>query len=151
MPGGVIEAHEYDFHIYNQDGPEPPAVQEYIRAMIEATEKLGSGVDIGHKHADWIKAAGFEDVEDTIITCPLGTWAKDKRIKEMGRFNMVQMVEGVGNYAVGALTAIGKPVEEVQVLVAQAKKELMDKQYKHYVKFRVIYGKKPKNAAAGNP
>lgn len=118
--------------------------------MIEATEKLGSSVDIGHKHSEWVKAAGFEDVEDIIITCPLGTWAKDKRLKEMGRFNMVQMVEGVGNYAVGALTAgLGRPVDEVHVLVAEAKRELMDKQHKHYVKFRVIYGKKPKKAEGG--
>lgn len=145
-----MEAHEYEFCIFNQDGEVPPAVQEYTTLMHEATTKLGVNADVGSKHYGWFKEVGFEDVEDVLITAPLGTWAKDKRLKEIGRFNMVQIVEGVTNYALGALTAgLGKPIDEVHALIAETKREIMDKKYKHYVKFHVIYGKKPKTASGG--
>ncbi|ETN46459.1 uncharacterized protein HMPREF1541_00644 [Cyphellophora europaea CBS 101466] len=145
-PGGVIEAHEYEFQIYNQGGEQPPAVGEFITSMIEASTKLGSNVDIGHKHREWIQAAGYENVEEVLFHVPLGTWAKEERLKEIGRYNMVQMVEGIGSYAAGALTAgLGRSIEDVNRLIAECKKELLDKSFRHYVQFRVVYGKKAKD------
>lgn len=73
-----------------------------------------------------LTAAGFSDVHATQEVCPIGTWPKDKRLKEIGRYFRVQFLGGaVDGYSLALFTRFGGwSVAEVEVLLAQVRNEI---------------------------
>lgn len=46
-----------------------------------------------------IEAAGFTNVHERTYKVPIGEWAKNPLLKEAGRFNKMQMKQGMEGYA----------------------------------------------------
>jgi hypothetical protein len=68
----------------------------------------------------------FQDIVVTNNKIPVGTWAKDPKMKEIGRCFRAQMVDdAVESYSLALFTRFGnwKPIE-VQVLLAHVRSEL---------------------------
>lgn len=66
--------------------------------------------------------------------CPIGTWPKDPKLKEMGRYFRAQMVEvAMESYSLALFTRFGgwKPVE-VQVLLAHLRAEFQSNKVHAY-------------------
>jgi hypothetical protein len=42
----------------------------------------------------WVKEAGFDDIYESEKTIPIGTWPKDKWLKEIGRYYLVHLLIG---------------------------------------------------------
>lgn len=38
---------------------------------------------------EWLRDAGFEAIETTEKILPMGPWPKDKKLKEIGKYNQV--------------------------------------------------------------
>jgi hypothetical protein len=54
-------------------------------------------------------------------------WAKDKRLKEQGRFNQLAMLDSLQAYTLHLFTnVLGWTVEEAEVYLVDVRKELMD-------------------------
>ena len=52
----------------------------------------------------YLESAGFEDVVELIYKWPIGTWSEYPRIKEIGRWNLVQWREGIEGWSLALLT-----------------------------------------------
>lgn len=67
---------------------------------------------------------GNIEVEEKV--CPLGSWPKDPRLKEIGRYFRVQALEGAfDSYSLALFTRFGGwSPSEVQVLLAHVRDEL---------------------------
>jgi hypothetical protein len=46
------------------------------------------------KMPGWVKDSGFEDVREDSRVMPIGTWPKDKRLKEIGKYYLVHFFIG---------------------------------------------------------
>lgn len=46
------------------------------------------------KMSGWLADAGFEGVEEVEKVIPTGRWAKDEKLKEIGNYYMVHLLDG---------------------------------------------------------
>lgn len=75
---------------------------------------------------------------------PLGLWPKDIKLKEIGQYNLLCMLEAVEPYTLAVATRVMKmPAEEVQHLIAGVKAEFQSRKHHLYSKFHFVYGRKP--------
>jgi hypothetical protein len=74
----------------------------------------------------------------------VGTWPKDPKLKEIGAYQLVQMLDGVESYTMALLVRVlGWSPEEVQVLLSHARNELRSRQNHLYTLVHFVYGRKP--------
>jgi len=48
--------------------------------------------------------AGFVDVQEHILKLPVGPWATNTKLKTIGRFEMINMDEGLGSLSLMLFT-----------------------------------------------
>lgn len=73
-----------------------------------------------------LKGEGFQNVSYMQRVVPMGTWPKDRELKEIGRWFRVQFLEmALEAYTLALFTRAGNwKNEEVQVLLALVREEL---------------------------
>jgi hypothetical protein len=109
------------------------------REFNRITEIQGRVWDIAPQLPSLLREASFESVDTVEHVCPFGTWPKDPKLKEVGRYFRAQMIEGaMESYSLALFTRFGgwKPVE-VQVLLAHMRTELQSNKIHAYSKLLV--------------
>lgn len=77
------------------------------------------------------------------IQVPLGPWTKDAKLKELGRFERVHMIETVEPHGMALFTRVlGYTMDEARILFANVKREFRDRTLHMYTVYRFIYGRK---------
>ena len=95
----------------------------------------------------WVREAGFTNIHSKTLPFPVGTWPKDKTLKEVGAFNLIQYLDNIEGMTIRVYTqAWGWSAEEVKVLCAQLRKEFKNPRMRMQHNFYVAYGRKPENA-----
>ena len=146
-PGGYLEFQDYGCEIFLSDGTKldginpDHAISDYIFHVTSAAERAKRPLRVGRGVADRMRKAGFVDVEEKTAIWPLGTWPKQKALKEVGRWGMVGMVEGAYPFGLYLLTREGWTPEEVRKLVDDALAST--KKHNYYFQAWFVYGKKP--------
>ena len=78
------------------------------------------------------------------LQVPLNPWAKDRKLKEIGRYEQVNVIEGIEAYSLALFTRVlGWSNEQAQVFFAGVRKEVKDRSLHLYVKAYFVYGQKP--------
>lgn len=71
-------------------------------------------------------------------------WPKDPKLKEIGRYQEVQLAQAIPAYTPALFTRVlGWTKEEVDVLCDLVGKELKDRSLHLYQEVHVFYGRKP--------
>lgn len=77
---------------------------------------------------------------------PFGSWPKDKRLKEIGRFERAQALDAVEPFTLALFTRVlGYSLEQAQVLIEAVKREISDPKLHLYNTHHFIYGRKAGN------
>jgi hypothetical protein len=133
-PGGYLELQEFALPL-SDDGtltPEHP-LQRSMNLLGEAAKKSNHAFVDLHQLKDMMVAAGFVGVEEFHYKWPSNKWPKDKRHKEIGMWNNENIVSGLQGFLMAALTrGLGWQKEEVDVLVAQARRDVNDRNIHAY-------------------
>jgi len=145
-PGGWFEQVEYSADWVTDDDSIPPghifhtASQKYI----EAGDKMGKTFRILDLQKAYIEEAGLINVVEKRYKMPVGTWPKDKRLKEVGRWHLIEVHQGIEGWTLALFTRVlGWSYEEVQVFLAQIRDGFKDKGIHPYTRVSVVYGQKP--------
>ncbi|KAH8689995.1 S-adenosyl-L-methionine-dependent methyltransferase [Talaromyces proteolyticus] len=144
-PGGWLELHEPESWLTSDDNTKDMATytEKFQTKCIEAAEKFGKEINLAHTHKQRLIEAGFVDVRDDVIKIPVGSWPKDPRLKEIGRFWLEHLIGGVEVYTLGFIGQILRWSEtECRVLAAKVAEELRDRRNHLYVNLHVICGRK---------
>ncbi|KAI9804639.1 MAG: hypothetical protein M1833_006714 [Piccolia ochrophora] len=147
-PGGWAEFQDFETPYYCEDGSltEDHATMKWSRAFVKAANTLGQDPSPGPKFKQLAKDAGFINVEQKVYKMPIGPWALDKQLKNVGALNLLQTLEGMEGFTLRLFTAVlGWKPEEVQVLLAQVRKEFNDGKIHPQFNFYVEYGQRPEN------
>ena len=85
-PGGWVEISEFQYAAACDDNTcdEPYAWRDFIHYLEQGMKNLGTdlqGITAVDKE---LAAAGFEDVRIKNLKCPVGPWAKKKKLQECG-------------------------------------------------------------------
>jgi len=78
------------------------------------------------QYSSLLQSAGFVDVQAHEEPTPLGPWPKDRRLREIGIFNVHQFLEAaVDSYSLALFTRLGGWTEaETQVLLSHVREEI---------------------------
>ena len=78
-----------------------------------------------------------------VIQVPLNPWAQDRKLKEIGRYQQVNMIEGMEAYSLALFTRVlGWTATETRVFFDGVRKELQDRSIHLYTKYYFVYGQK---------
>ncbi|RMZ78726.1 hypothetical protein DV737_g3782, partial [Chaetothyriales sp. CBS 132003] len=145
-PGGWFEMQDLCLPILCDDGSlEGTILKEWNLKYLEATRVLKRDTSWTAKYKEWITATGFENVKEQIFKWPINPWPKDKNLKELGLWNMVNMLDGLDGFTVRLwTTAFGMTAEEVQAYLVAVRKDLSNTNIHSYLHIHVVYGQKPK-------
>ncbi|KAF5499591.1 Secondary metabolism regulator LAE1 [Colletotrichum fructicola] len=148
-PGGSIEISEGRANFFCEDGTlkGDSATWQWLSEFRKLSAPLG--FDIAPALPDMLKGEGFENVNYMQRVVPMGTWPKDRELKEIGRWFRVQFLEmALEAYTLALLTRAGNwKNEEVQVLLALVREELKSDKIHLYTYTAFVTGKKPLIAA----
>ena len=125
-PGAIVEFQDGYLSIYNEDGSTRGTwLEKWSTDIANAATHGGRTVQPGLYLQQWIREAGFEDVHHERIRLPLGVWSKDKQMKEVGAFNLVQLREGLEGFSLALFTRIlGWSTDKLEVLLSKVRKDL---------------------------
>lgn len=165
-PGGWLEMQEYETVIRSDDDSMNCATwtTEWVQQLETASRKFGKRMNVAHLQRKWIEDAGFVNVHDDIFkvtrrpknpqNChtnrasqiPIGTWAKDQLLKEIGRYVRAQVIDAIEPFTVALYTRVlGYTLDHTWIVIAMVKRELSDPKLHLYVIYHFIYGRKPEN------
>ncbi|KAL4989597.1 S-adenosyl-L-methionine-dependent methyltransferase [Aspergillus falconensis] len=145
-PGGWIEFQEFHLVNYSEDGSlkDGNNVNRFYELLREALDKINRPVTIGKELKRIVDQTGFVNVHHKVFQLPLGTWPRERRMKEIGALNMLQMLEGLEAFSAATFTNIlGWTIEEVQVFLTLVRKDARDRGVHMMHDFHVVYAQKP--------
>ncbi|KAJ9653700.1 hypothetical protein H2198_007157 [Neophaeococcomyces mojaviensis] len=150
-PGGWVEFQDWNTWIYSQDGSLPPesALNRFHALTCGGRHAQGFNMRPGPHLEKWIQDAGFVDVEVTKVLLPLGSWPKAQQQKELGVFNLVQMMKGAEAVCLAVLPMLppeaGGPweLEEIQVFLADIRKDMSNRKIHGVYDFWIVWARKP--------
>ncbi|KAL4908790.1 hypothetical protein BDW74DRAFT_145339 [Aspergillus multicolor] len=147
-PGGWFEICDFTVGIFSDDDSVEKAtnLQHWRDLLVEASQKFGKQFSVSRNYKQWMIDAGFKDVQEEIYKVPLSPWARDPKLKFLGKFHQANMLEALDAYSLALMTRfLGWTVEEVQVLLRAVRKELLDRTLHVYSRLYVVYGRKGLN------
>lgn len=99
----------------------PRTYKQWADLFYEAGDAMGRDFRFDEdKMAKWGRDAGFRNIVTKTYKLPHGTWARDRRLKEMGAYVALYMdlsLDGFALYPIGEV--LGWSKTEVDVLVAR--------------------------------
>ncbi|KAL4885490.1 S-adenosyl-L-methionine-dependent methyltransferase [Aspergillus karnatakaensis] len=145
-PGGWVEFQDFHLVNYSEDGTlkEGNNVNRFYELLREACDKVNRPVTVGKELGKFAEQAGYVNVVHKRFQLPLGIWPRERRMKEIGALNMLQFLEGLEAFSTATFTNIlGWEIEEVQVFLAQVRKDAKDSKVHMMHDFHVVYGQRP--------
>ncbi|KAF5724918.1 hypothetical protein FMUND_348 [Fusarium mundagurra] len=128
-PRGYMEMREVAAPFLSDDGTDEKAVnaQLWLKTLCEESAKYGKSIDCAPLWKDTLIAAGFENVREEIRKMPLGSWPKDPKLKEIGKYQSIQEGKAIESYTPQIFSAVlGWSQEEIQVFMTKVKNEIKD-------------------------
>ncbi|KAL2219226.1 S-adenosyl-L-methionine-dependent methyltransferase [Thermoascus aurantiacus ATCC 26904] len=126
-PGGWVEFEEGIPDLNSEDGTVKPDnnVANMLRLLGEACDKVGQTTRPLHVLMDSLEKVGFRNIEKKMFKVPVGTWPKDQRLKEIGAFMAMDLIDGVEAWTLVPFTEIlGWSRQEVEVLNATVRNDV---------------------------
>ncbi|RDL38847.1 S-adenosyl-L-methionine-dependent methyltransferase [Venustampulla echinocandica] len=153
-PGGYIELQCVYPKLCCDDGSCPPesGLMTYSRHALEAASILGVPLDACIEYASYLTAAGFEDVTERRFKMPNSPWAKEKRLKLIGAFEMHNLLRGISGMSLRMFNkAYGWSRDQIELFLVQVRKDIANMRYHSYYEFVIVYGRKPGATTTENP
>jgi hypothetical protein len=107
-PGGWIEQIEWDMALRDPSGQltEHPVFKKWTEDCLDMGETIGKTMKTAILMKDWIREAGFVDIVEKKIKWPLGPWSSDPKLKEIGRWNLLNWEEGLEGWTLAHYTRV---------------------------------------------
>lgn len=145
-PGGYVEFQMKHPMVVSDDGtlPRDSALQQWCQNYVHAANAFGTPLNDTLRIKGLMEAAGFVDVEEHVVKLPIGPWPKNKQLKKVGAFELVNFIHGIEGLTMRIFSkGLGMPVEEIQLLLMEVRKEAENSKIHSYYPFYIIFGKRP--------
>ncbi|KAF4445598.1 methyltransferase [Fusarium austroafricanum] len=145
-PGCYMEMQEYDAWIFSDDDScdRAPWTMEWVDKLDTASKMFGKQINVAKYHKQWMIDAGFEDVTERVYRIPIGPWAKDPALKELGKFELTHMQMSVESHTPALFTRVWNySHDQCMVLMEGVKREFRSRELRLITSYRFITGRKP--------
>ncbi|KAJ4211858.1 hypothetical protein NW759_012146 [Fusarium solani] len=147
-PGGWVQSRKIDPPFYSDDGTadDNTAMQTWNKVVREGGIKFGRTfcvVDEGLQ-VPGLEAAGFVDIQQQNFKVPVGSWAKNPKLQQVGQFLRSTMENDMEGYTMILWHQVmGWPKDEYQAFLMGMRKALRDKRIHSYMNLRYVWARKP--------
>ncbi|KAF2089279.1 S-adenosyl-L-methionine-dependent methyltransferase, partial [Saccharata proteae CBS 121410] len=134
-PGAWFEQVEYSVTWVSDDGtvPDDHVFKEWSDIFEEAGERIGKTFRIWAMQKELMLENGFAEVTEHRYKMPVGPWSSDPKLKEVGRWHLLECFQGIEGWAMALLTRVmGWSLEEVHVFLARVRAGLKDRKVHAY-------------------
>ncbi|KAM5363321.1 hypothetical protein ACJA88_013632 [Fusarium oxysporum] len=148
-PGGFVESVEVNPTFLSDDetAGDVMAVQTWNKLFREASKALGRSFCEIEGDVELLAASGFVDLQVTDFKVPVGGWAKDSKLRQVGQFLRATIENDLEGYTLMAWQQIlGWPRDEYELFLMDMRKALRDKKVHSYIRVRFINARKPWDA-----
>ncbi|KAF5962632.1 methyltransferase [Fusarium bulbicola] len=148
-PGSFIESHEALSRMDCDDGSitEKSAMHQWGNFFVEGGKKIGRSFTIIEDgvQRSAMENAGFVNLEERDFKVPIGGWAKDSKMKEIGKYAQATLEQDIEGYVLFmANTVEGWTKAEVEVYISMLRRELRKGTMHPYYRQKVVWAQKPK-------
>lgn len=77
------------------------------------------------------------------LQMPIGGWAKDPRLKELGQFAQMVLERDLEGYIVFMASTLGWAREEIMVYISMLLRDVRSRNYHAYYSQKVVWARKP--------
>jgi hypothetical protein len=114
--------------------PEKSLYIEMCQIFRDIGAKIGADPDAPTRYKEYLQDRGFVNVKETILKIPNSPWPKDPRLKRAGALQFTNIMEGAQACLLRGFTKeFGRSREELEVLLMQMRKELVNQRHHSYV------------------
>ncbi|KAK1756728.1 S-adenosyl-L-methionine-dependent methyltransferase [Echria macrotheca] len=150
-PGGWIQDCEMDTTFYSDDGTldGASAMLKWNQLYRESGAKTGASFNTiaDNKQRQYLEEAGFVDVQIKTFKIPVGGWALDKKLAEVGGIAQMVLLNDIEGYTLALWhNVLMWPEDEYRPFLDQLRKALQNKKIHSYLLLRYAYGRKPESA-----
>ncbi|RKK21267.1 hypothetical protein BFJ66_g17490 [Fusarium oxysporum f. sp. cepae] len=125
-PGGYIEVQDNVYPLASDDGTiHNTDILTWSELMVQAANKIGRSITVASKFKSMLEDAGFIDIVETKKRIPMNRWPKRSRYKELGTWSCYMLQSSLEGISMGLLTRLGLTVDEVHVLLAKVRRDLL--------------------------
>ncbi|KAJ5636495.1 uncharacterized protein N7484_009808 [Penicillium longicatenatum] len=145
-PNGWFEMASMEVNTHSDDGTHLNA-----RCLVESvknlqTSSIGFGKDM-NSVGTWkrrFEETGFINVHEDVYKLPQSPWPKDPKLKELGRYHQLNMLEAMPPYTFALFTRVlGWTRAEIEAILAGVRYELKDLSNHLYTRVHIVYGQRP--------
>ncbi|VTT68375.1 unnamed protein product [Fusarium fujikuroi] len=141
-PGGWVESVELWGNSKCDDDtlkPESP-LHKWVEVFKKIESLTGKSFFWDDKMQQSISDAGFINVSGRRIKVPIGTWPKDKTLKQWGAWNRHFLLQGLEGFSIRGLTEmLGWKYEDAQLFLADMRKELTNPALHAYLDVEITW------------
>ncbi|KAG9496205.1 hypothetical protein J7337_012786 [Fusarium musae] len=97
-PGGWYEIQDIQLPVFCDDGtldPETSPLMKWQECLIQGSRKIGRPLGDSDKYKAIVEEAGFHNVVETIYIWPTNGWPQDPKLKELGKWNLINFESGL--------------------------------------------------------
>ncbi|KAI7766391.1 hypothetical protein LZL87_014285 [Fusarium oxysporum] len=125
-PGGYIEVQDNVYPLASDDGTiHNTDILKWSELMVNAANKIGCSIIVASKFKSMLEDAGFIDIVEIKKRIPMNRWPKHSRYKELGTWSCYMLHSSLEGISMGLLTRLGLTVDEVHVLLAKVRRDLL--------------------------
>ncbi|PGH12816.1 hypothetical protein AJ79_04040 [Helicocarpus griseus UAMH5409] len=145
VPGGWFEIQDFAFPVRADDGTmDGTEFQRLNTYLTEGLEKIGRSGGMAERYKDILKDVGYDKVKEIPYKWPQNQWPKDPALKELGRWNMINTLDGLHGFSARlCVQVLGMSQEELEVLLAAVRKDIQNPKVHAYWPIFIVYGQKP--------
>jgi hypothetical protein len=101
--------------------------------FLKGLDSINRNACPGPKLLEYAKTAGFIHTHEEVVKVPIGPWAKDPELKEIGMMNLIQGLDGLEAFSLKIFMMLGYSEQEITVMLAQVRKELKSREFHSYI------------------
>jgi SAM-dependent methyltransferase len=126
IPGGWFELQDFAFPVRSDDGTmNGTSFEELNENLCKALRILGRDAGLAEKYKTHMLNAGFQNVVEVKYKWPQNQWPKDKFLKQLGLWNMVNTLDGLHGFSARLCTQVlGMSTEELELLLMACRNDI---------------------------
>jgi hypothetical protein len=126
---------ELSLPVCNDDNTLTPehAIYKWSALMLDASHRINQCLDNPPKYAQWMREAGFVNVQYAMFKWPSNPWPKDKKHKTLGLWSLANTLDGLEGFTMAYFTRIlGWQPDDVQVFLVGVREDNKNRQLHNY-------------------
>lgn len=135
-PSGWIEHCDYEIAVpavgHSSLPPDSP-FHQWGDIFRRAGDKTGRTFETTKQAPGLLQDAGFKDIQEKRLKLPIGSWPADKKLQDVGAYNLAATEAGLQGFALYLLTQVhGWTAEEANAYIERMRKELRNRKVHPY-------------------